>query len=585
MSCLYFCTFTCFFIQFISTTPLEEQVSLDVIPTEWLRFNDLEYDQVPNLISAMSGYDVSKSTPYSEAGDKGSLSPIFNPIYEEDGKVKLQDFISKAGEEVLCRKVFSTKSITSYDEYRKEKGSSMEFSAGGSVSASGWGVEAKVGYDFGETSEDREVLDSFKTNQGEIVMTTLSCSVYIVEIAEFIKPVFMENFIEGMRMLANGAVLKKKEYFERFLANFGTHYQKQTRLGAKMIYEKRFKSRSQSTSESETRKACTNHAASASIGGSYAGFGGSVEAHTSSKKCKDGSNASNNTELSSETESSLITIGILPSNLEDWETAIKENTQKPLPLQRKLDIITRLFSTRNLEGLKFKNEKTGKEEFLNGTQMTEFFEEQYEAEFLAKYPTGEKGCSISGSCSPGEKCTNKKSSKLGFTCAVRPDLHSIKDRKCKTNDWDKNQSCKCKKGSKLSQIKSTHANRQEDRRWSLACEYFPDLHTTVSEHVEYNAWTSYRATFAMSCGENGYLTGMESHHWNKKEDRQFKFFCGRSSSIKVYNCKGWRSLNDPDRPMDLVLASDEIITELWSEYQKRQKDRKWKVKTCQVKWA
>jgi len=539
----------------------------------------------------MSGYDVFKSTPYSEGGDKGSLAPIFNPTYVQDGIVRLQDFISKAGEEVLCKKVFSTKSITSYDEYRKEKGSSMEFSAGGSVSASGWGVEAKVGYDFGETSEDREVLNLFETNKGEIVMTTLSCSVYIVQIAEFVKPVFMENFVNGMGVLANGAVSsdpqKKKEYFQRFLVNFGTHYQKQTRLGAKLIYEKRYKSRSKTTSESETRKACTKHDASASIGGSSAGFGGSVEAHTSSEKCKDGSNASNNTELSSDTESSLITIGIFPSNLDEWETAIKENTQKPLPLQRKLDIITRLFTSRNLEGLKFQNKETGKEEFLNGTQMTQFFEEQYEADFLADFPIGKKGCSISGSCKPGEKCTNQESSKLGFTCAARPNLHrpDLSRRTCFTNRYDENHSCKCQKGAKIRQIESRHSNAKEDRKWWLVCEMFPGIENTVSEHVEYNAFSRYREKISMSCAKNGYLTGMESHHSDKQEDREFKFFCAKSSSIKVYNCKEWRSLNDLDQHMNLVLASDEIISELESEYHSSHRDRKWRVKTCQVKWA
>merc|ERR1719296_454519 len=58
----------------------------------------------------------------------------------------------------------------------------------------------------------------------------------------------MENFINGMRLLANGAVSSndatKRINFMGFLAEFGTHYQKQTRLGANMIYEKRFSTRS-----------------------------------------------------------------------------------------------------------------------------------------------------------------------------------------------------------------------------------------------------------------------------------------------------------------------------------------------------
>jgi len=397
---LYFCVLAFLLKQFTSAIPLSEE------------FNDLEYEQVPNLISAMSGYDVSKSTPYSKNGDKGSLAPIFDPIYtDEDGIVVLQDFIVKAREELICEKAFLTNTITSYSDYRKEKGSSMDFSAGGSVSASGYGVEAKVGYEYGETKEDKEVLEMFGTNQGEIVMTTLSCSVYIVEIGEYIKPVFTENFINGMRSLANGAVSSnsqtKRHNFLRFIENFGTHYQKQTRLGAKMIYEKRFKTRSKSTGESSSRSECAKHSASASVGGTYAGFGGSVEGHVGSEKCSDQANASNDDNSSSDTESKLISVGILPTDdLSNWANAIKENVQKPLPLHRKLDIITRLFTSKNLEGLMFENEETGLEESLNGTLITKFYLEQYEAEFLVSYPKEIKGCSISGSCKIGEICKN-----------------------------------------------------------------------------------------------------------------------------------------------------------------------------------
>jgi len=408
---LHLCVFACLSLQITSAIPLAEE------------FNDLEYDQVPNLITAMSGYDVSKSTPYSKDGDKGLLSPIFNPIYTEDGKVILEDFIAKAGEEVLCEKSFSTKTITSYTAYRKEKGSSMEFSAGGSVSAGGWGVEAKVGYEYGETKEDREVLDMFETNQGEIVMTTLSCSIYVVEIARFIKPVFMENFINGMRLLANGAVSSndatKRNNFMGFLAEFGTHYQKQTRLGAKMIYEKRFSTRSKSKSESSSRSECAKHSVSAEVKGSYGGFSAGVEGHTGSEKCNDQANSSDSTDDSSDTESKFISIGIFPTNLSNWENAIKENGQKPLPLFRKLDLITRLFTRRNLEGLTFFNEETGVEESLNGTLLSNFYVEQYEKEFLAKYPNERTGCGISGSCKIGEICKNDKSSNTGFSCSKK----------------------------------------------------------------------------------------------------------------------------------------------------------------------
>jgi len=406
---LHLCVLACLSLQITSAIPLAEE------------FNDLEYDQVPNLITAMSGYDVSKSTPYSKDGDKGMLSPIFNPIYTEDGKVILEDFIAKAGEEVLCEKSFSTKTITSYTAYRKEKGSSMEFSAGGSVSAGGWGVEAKVGYEYGETKEDREVLDMFETNQGEIVMTTLSCSIYVVEIARFIKPVFMENFINGMRLLANGAVSSndatKRNNFMGFLAEFGTHYQKQTRLGAKMIYEKRFSTRSKSKSESSSRSECAKHSVSAEVKGSYGGFSAGVEGHTGSEKCNDQANSSDSTDDSSDTESKFISIGIFPTNLSNWENAIKENGQKPLPLFRKLDLITRLFTRRNLEGLTFFNEETGVEESLNGTLLSKFYKEQYEKEFLATYPNERIGCGISGSCKIGEICKNDKSSNAGFSCS------------------------------------------------------------------------------------------------------------------------------------------------------------------------
>jgi len=184
-----------------------------------------------------------------------------------------------------------------------------------------------------------------------------------------------------------------------------------------MIYEKRFNTRSKSKSESSIRSECAKHAVSAEVKGSYGGFSAGVEGHTSSEKCKDQANSSENNDDSSDTESKFISVGIFPTDLSNWENAIKDNNQKPLPLHRKLDIITRLFTPHNLEGLKFTNQETGQEESLNGTLLSSFYVEQYQKEFLTKYPNERKGCSISGSCKIGQICKNEESSTTGFTCS------------------------------------------------------------------------------------------------------------------------------------------------------------------------
>ena len=55
--------------------------------------------------------------------------------------------------------------------------------------------------------------------------------------------------------------------FIKFVENFGTHYMKEAKMGAKLYYEKRFTAKSKNTNVAQIRKECVASAARGCTGG------------------------------------------------------------------------------------------------------------------------------------------------------------------------------------------------------------------------------------------------------------------------------------------------------------------------------
>lgn len=79
----------------------------------------------------MNGYDIGKSNPYDANGDPGIKSRIF----EHECPGGFREFIAESTKVMNCRADFSTKTLTTSEEYNSERSSSNSFAVTAEMSA------------------------------------------------------------------------------------------------------------------------------------------------------------------------------------------------------------------------------------------------------------------------------------------------------------------------------------------------------------------------------------------------------------------------------------------------------------------
>lgn len=118
--------------------------------------------------------------------------------------------------------------------------------------------------------------------------------------------------------------------------------------------------------------------------------------------------------------------------------------------------------------------------------------------------------------------------KMYWGAADSPDFECEDDSSwTRANDWDEDVDFACGGNKALRGIKSEHSNTKEDRKfWFKCCDISSDgkyyIHST-----QMSGWLNeFDLTVDYKCNENEVMTGMQSYHWNSKEDRQFAIRCG-----------------------------------------------------------
>ena len=378
------------------------------------------YDQhlarVPSLLSTLNGYDPIFGNP-SAFPNPGFRSQIFSPfIIDNRGKIVISPFISQAHSNYNCEQEFTSHTSDNYDSYKTQKQSSISFSAeiGGSASASikGIDVNAEVGLAFNSNKEEQKIESLYKAGKLSVSISTSECITHTVRLSSFALPTFTDGFKEGLLELQKAALLKErdgdsseavKKIFRQFITEFGTHYLKSTRLGTKIIFEKRFESRAFDKATENSRKKCVDFTAKATLG---VGVGGVASADRSLsggfEKC-DGSSNSNKTGTNNSIETEkVVSIGsLLTSN----ENALFEDILKSVPIQFELDSIASLFRDEWLNPIKANRYRFRQ---LNGTLISNFLkyyiEQKYCLFILGKKCSISKGCGYNDDCKPNEIC-------------------------------------------------------------------------------------------------------------------------------------------------------------------------------------
>ena len=138
------------------------------------------------------------------------------------------------------------------------------------------------------------------------------------------------------------------------------------------------------------------------------------------------------------------------------------------------------------------------------------------------------------------------------------------------NDYDQALSFSCGSYKAVNSIKSRHRNKKEDRQFRFTCGKVTSCNnpfTTCYWSQYANRW---RKPFAFTCAKNHVLAGLYSYHRNRKEDRRWKFRCCRAKNYVTKSCESTPYLNNYDKDIDFH-AKNRVFIGMHSKYRRRKK--------------
>ena len=111
------------------------------------------------------------------------------------------------------------------------------------------------------------------------------------------------------------------------------------------------------------------------------------------------------------------------------------------------------------------------------------------------------------------------------------------------NDWDGplHVTCNTAQGEALYLVQSVYSKYKRDRRWMWQCKQI------VPGAMRCDTWSKeydYDQTFNFQCDPNYVLTGVQSVHSNKKEDRMWKFRCCKAEGHCTRPCSSSNYINN-----------------------------------------
>jgi len=130
---------------------------------------------------------------------------------------------------------------------------------------------------------------------------------------------------------------------------------------------------------------------------------------------------------------------------------------------------------------------------------------------------------------------------------------------------------------------SKHYNRREDRIWKFN-------HGSSSGGVgcRSNHWTAdyqndWDGLLSFSCPGNEAISGFRSTHNNGKEDRRWKFQCCEVTNAQLVDVGLTSYLNKWDGVLDFTCADDEVLIGVYSVHDNKKEDRRWKARCARLR--
>ena len=322
-----------------------------------------------NAYGGMVGYDFIIGNP-----DDGLVDPgVKSRIFLHDCAFGYYSFISDIGSDLNCETDFSLKTISSMEGYDTERISTNSLSFGVAIEAAGSfgavSASASAAYARATNSDERAAETTLNKYHGEIIQAKATCITASVSIADGVRPLLTQDFINHLVNL-NDALEKdentQKNAVKAFVTEFGTHISRSTKFGAQFTYERRFETKATTREEKQRRAECVENEASATISGKKGSFSGSVSGSYNDSNCDEMSEESSFAFDEGFTTTRIITRGSRPTDLNTWV----EEDFDDVPIKRYLDPITALFKDEWLTQSMF----YGFEKSLNGGEITSLYE-------------------------------------------------------------------------------------------------------------------------------------------------------------------------------------------------------------------
>ncbi|XP_036374335.1 hemagglutinin/amebocyte aggregation factor-like [Megalops cyprinoides] len=145
------------------------------------------------------------------------------------------------------------------------------------------------------------------------------------------------------------------------------------------------------------------------------------------------------------------------------------------------------------------------------------------------------------------------------------------------NEYDHVLSFACPSLSSISKIVSKHDNHHEDRIWDFSCK-------DTFESSPQCFWSPYANYFdeylSYSCPDNYVMSGMESYHENKHEDRRWKFYCCRDYKYCNSHCQWTPHVNNFDEEFTWYVPHMNYLVGVSSYHENKHEDRRWQYMYC-----
>lgn len=156
------------------------------------------------------------------------------------------------------------------------------------------------------------------------------------------------------------------------------------------------------------------------------------------------------------------------------------------------------------------------------------------------------------------------------------------------NNWDGDLQMQCGNNKMVSGMDSHHSNRREDREYRFHCRGLPGVTYTRGgmgmDMIGNAGWDNgWDRQLYVWCPKDSVITGASSYHDNDHEDRIWKIQCSKLNSPSVVKKYGWTSWqNEWDGSFNTQCPAGEVLNGIFSEHNNEREDRRWQYRCATV---